>query len=355
MTRRSTIAVTLILLNAPNVRAQSIAASCSNTGDQIGDYFTTVRIAPLVGPDSSRVVSFGDVAVSPSGRILIVDTGDYNVKVFESDGQFLRVLGSRGIGVGQLQHPAAAAFLNDSTVIVADDSRLRQIRFSTHGGVLEEGDLPLRPVGGITAVGGVVWAAGLGPVVGGEVDGPPRALHRLNARGVAASHIVLSPELMGQPPLRARQVPLVAAHAGNAGPRIFLTGRLSDALLEVSPTGEALSEQPFPAHPSFVDPELVVSRLADHEMGDILHRTSPVVRVIASEELVVVTYFASQAGDARLRYHVLDGEMDLVAAGLLGPAIYAVRGDSLFALVKNGEGEAAGGIALAVMKRCAKQ
>ena len=75
-----------------------------------------------VGSDVQRGVDIALIqalAVSPNGRIYVLDRGDYNVKVYDSLGRSSRVFSRRGRGPGELESPSNIR-VNDSSVMVSD-------------------------------------------------------------------------------------------------------------------------------------------------------------------------------------------------------------------------------------------
>ena len=312
-----------------------VFAGCTSDATRLEHYVRVARRISLRAPDSVAIVGYGAFDISPGGRMLLLDDGDYNVKIFAPDGSFQRVLGKRGARPGGFQHPAAAAFLDDTTVTVVDDVRLKRVTYSTRGRLLSEDSAPLRPVGGVLAVGDELWVAGLGPVGPGTPPERPLGLHRMGDDGPLESFVPLSPPFSDAPPLRANQLPLVAGARRRAGPpAIFMAWRLGTGLLRVSPEGDVVERVEYPSHASFANPLRVIETLPKKELRNILGHTSPIIRLAVSDRYLVVGYFASHAGESGFRYHLFDRDLSVVAGGLHGPAIYGGRGDSLIALIR---------------------
>lgn len=102
----------------------------------------------------------------PDGRLVVPNSGGYDIRVFAEGGEFLEALGGRGEGPGEFTYLSAAWPRGDT--IEAFDSRLRRVtRFlpdgSTEvvpivGGEYPDLGLGAGPVGRGWALGGVVFA-----------------------------------------------------------------------------------------------------------------------------------------------------------------------------------------------------
>src|SRR5579862_8798944 len=77
-------------------------------------------------PDGSRgsgngqfIQPFG-VAIGRDGRIVVADTGNYRIQVFDATGTFLFTFGSKGTGPGQFELLTSVAVGPDGTIVAAD-------------------------------------------------------------------------------------------------------------------------------------------------------------------------------------------------------------------------------------------
>jgi hypothetical protein len=86
----------------------------------------------LDGPEESLLGQAGDVAVDANGQIYISDYVATNIKVFDRDGQFLRIQGQRGEGPGELRSILALATVRGQ--IVAIDHKARRLTIWDHDG-----------------------------------------------------------------------------------------------------------------------------------------------------------------------------------------------------------------------------
>ena len=84
--------------------------------------------------DGKFVMSFGDgLLVRPSGiayhagrqEVVVADTGDHNLKVFRTSGQYVRTLGARGVSPGQFNFPTHVWADQDGRLLVSDTLNYR--------------------------------------------------------------------------------------------------------------------------------------------------------------------------------------------------------------------------------------
>jgi uncharacterized protein (TIGR03663 family) len=74
-----------------------------------------------------------DIVVDEQGRVYVSDTGNKRIRVYTSDGVFLRDIGSGGSGDGQLNEPAGIALHPDGRIFVGDTWNRRVSVFSQDG------------------------------------------------------------------------------------------------------------------------------------------------------------------------------------------------------------------------------
>lgn len=81
----------------------------------------TLRIGSATGPEATQFGLIASVAVTPDGRIVVLDQQNRQVRVFAPDGTFLSAMGTAGSGPGELSNFAIAALVGTGdTIIVAD-------------------------------------------------------------------------------------------------------------------------------------------------------------------------------------------------------------------------------------------
>jgi predicted membrane-bound mannosyltransferase/DNA-binding beta-propeller fold protein YncE len=74
-----------------------------------------------------------DVVVDAQGQVYVSDTGNKRIRVYTSDGQFVRDIGSGGSGPGQLDEPSGVALHPDGRLFIADYWNRRISVFNTDG------------------------------------------------------------------------------------------------------------------------------------------------------------------------------------------------------------------------------
>ncbi len=74
-----------------------------------------------------------DIAADNQGRVYVADTGNKRVRVYDSNGNFVRDIGSGGTGEGQLNEPSGIALHPDGRVFVADTWNRRVAVFNSDG------------------------------------------------------------------------------------------------------------------------------------------------------------------------------------------------------------------------------
>ncbi len=77
------------------------------------------------------------IAVGPGDVIVVADTGNHRVQVFDRDGTFVRMFGTQGDGDGQLESPEGVGVAADGTIYVADTGNDRVQTFTPEGGFIE--------------------------------------------------------------------------------------------------------------------------------------------------------------------------------------------------------------------------
>ena len=74
-----------------------------------------------------------DLRVDDQGRVYVMDWGDVHIKVYDSQGRFLRTIGRKGQGPGELDTPFHFGLLKSGKVCVLD-GRQRRVTFLTNEG-----------------------------------------------------------------------------------------------------------------------------------------------------------------------------------------------------------------------------
>lgn len=110
----------------------------------------------IEGPREALFIKPEGAAPRPDGSFYVVDTGSHMVTLFDPAGHFLRAMGGKGSGPGQLFKPESAAVALDGRVYVADEGNFRVSVFDADGRFVSEvgsrGDGPGRFAGDVEGV-----------------------------------------------------------------------------------------------------------------------------------------------------------------------------------------------------------
>jgi len=77
------------------------------------------------GPDEAMLNKPIQLKVDGQGRAYVMDWGDTNIKVYGSDGRFLRTIGRQGQGPGEFGSPTFFALLSDGRICLLDGAQRR--------------------------------------------------------------------------------------------------------------------------------------------------------------------------------------------------------------------------------------
>ena len=110
------------------IKVMSPDGEVINQWGEPGEYGLAAETEPVYGFWGPR-----DVAVDQEGRVYVADTGNKRVRVYTSDGVFIRDIGSGGSNPGQLDEPAGLALHADGRLFVADYWNRRISVFDTGG------------------------------------------------------------------------------------------------------------------------------------------------------------------------------------------------------------------------------
>ncbi len=99
-----------------------------NRWGEPGEYGQNAQTEPVYGFWGPR-----DVVVDGEGRVFVADTGNKRVRVYTSDGQHIRDIGSAGSAPGQLDEPSGLALHPDGRLFVADYWNRRISVFNVNG------------------------------------------------------------------------------------------------------------------------------------------------------------------------------------------------------------------------------
>lgn len=104
------------------------------------------------GPASFYQVGRSQLAVTPDGKIVVLDRQGSKVSVFSSDGAPLASFGREGDGPGEFRNPTSLAILEDGTVVVHEYQKRALQRFTLDGVLVDQRILTV-PFSGAGIVG----------------------------------------------------------------------------------------------------------------------------------------------------------------------------------------------------------
>ncbi len=93
-----------------------------------------------------------DIAVDHSGHIYVLDGGNHCVQVFDPYGEYIRTVGRKGQGPGELERPTALTILGQR-LLVSDRTLQRLATWTLEGDVL--GEVPFAGAGTLIDLSGV--------------------------------------------------------------------------------------------------------------------------------------------------------------------------------------------------------
>ena len=116
-----------------------------------GDIVSLKEDLRLGGPEAKGDYSFNQIqtlAVDAQENIFVLDYKESHVKVFDKTGKYLRTIGRKGQGPGELAGPMAMAFDHPSGALLVLEAGAHRIsRFDSQGKFFKA--LPLKSVGGL--------------------------------------------------------------------------------------------------------------------------------------------------------------------------------------------------------------
>lgn len=110
--------------------------------DASGKFLSTFgsRFAIGVDQDAGKGKFFfpRGIAVSATGDIVVGEALNHRVQVFDSEGKFLRSFGNKGRGNGNLNEPSGVAIASTGNVVIADDKNYRVQILSNAGKYVDQ-------------------------------------------------------------------------------------------------------------------------------------------------------------------------------------------------------------------------
>ena len=97
-----------------------------------------VSVGELDGPEEYLFGSVASIAVDDDRTVYVLDAQAQHVRVFDSAGTYVKTLGRRGEGPGELSHGEAIAVLPDGRLLVRDPANMRVQVFGPGPGETDE-------------------------------------------------------------------------------------------------------------------------------------------------------------------------------------------------------------------------
>jgi len=60
------------------------------------------------------------LSVNKAGHLMVCDSQNHRVQVFELSGKFVKMFGKKGSGIGEFNWPFTTAVLSDGRIVVTD-------------------------------------------------------------------------------------------------------------------------------------------------------------------------------------------------------------------------------------------
>lgn len=92
-----------------------------------------IKIGESEGKEEYMFSSASDLAIDSSERIYVLDVRDTQIKVYDRDGNFQRVIGKTGQGSGEFSRPRNIQINSNNELMVNDSGNRKLIFFSLQG------------------------------------------------------------------------------------------------------------------------------------------------------------------------------------------------------------------------------
>lgn len=96
----------------------------------------SLDLGVINGPDELQFQAVGGAATTEDGRVVVVDGGSQEVRVFGPDGTFRQRVGGRGEGPGEFRAVSDVLVTRGDTLVIIDQRPLRVSWFSPEGAFL---------------------------------------------------------------------------------------------------------------------------------------------------------------------------------------------------------------------------
>jgi hypothetical protein len=103
------------------------------------------RIGAVEGDEHLLLHRAGSSLVLPDGRVAVVNSGSYQLRIYDASGRFVTAAGRQGMGPGEWRRPVAVILVHPDTLLVYDGMLRRELLFDTTGAFLRSDDVRALP------------------------------------------------------------------------------------------------------------------------------------------------------------------------------------------------------------------
>ncbi|HUP87752.1 MAG TPA: 6-bladed beta-propeller, partial [Longimicrobiales bacterium] len=126
-------AIILAIVTATGARAQQVTHIPTTDRALAGTPVTQFSIGSEDGEDWELLSRVSDVAFDANDNLVVLDAGNNRVLVFDPNGKFLRKIGKKGGGPGELLSPVGLAITKEGFIAVTDLGRPGVSLFKANG------------------------------------------------------------------------------------------------------------------------------------------------------------------------------------------------------------------------------
>ncbi len=255
------------------------------------------------------------VRVDGKHRIFVVDSGDHKVRVYDAEGKSLFQMGRKGQGPGEFQQPSSVGFLADGRVLVGDSSNRRVHLFDEGGGFIRVIKITNQPVGHLLVLPNqnfVLSRTGGGMI---SIDMEKKKITRFNVFDLEGRRI------RGFGEFQTHENPLLMEMLNRGaldllGDKLVYAGGIQNELLVYA--GDEVVKAKYPIKFTPREPKAVMKQ--SEQDGNISFRMSVEVdplciglAVLSAQELLLMRYTSSDE-EAPLELVKIDFEGQLLKA-----------------------------------------
>lgn len=131
----------IILINPSPAMAQGTVQVIENKDKPSGSETLVLKKKMTIGKLEQGGSAFGAIAapgVTADGRIVVLDSIDKKIKIFDSSGKPLREFGREGQGPGEWISPLILQMISDEEIMVSDTGNRKLVYFDLEGKLIKE-------------------------------------------------------------------------------------------------------------------------------------------------------------------------------------------------------------------------